>query len=137
MPVLGVGGIFFRAQDAESLSAWYLEHLGIGAGCAAEGTGPPEQGSWKVQGGPLVFAPFETGTDYWAADKQFMLNLRVVDLAGLLERLADSGIAAIVKPEWDSPEIGRFARIHDPEGNAIELWEPPAVPADPGPAASP
>jgi predicted enzyme related to lactoylglutathione lyase len=126
MPVLGVGGIFFRAQDPEALSAWYRDHLGVGAGCAAEGTGAPDEWSWKVQGGPLVFAPFESGTDYWAADKQLMLNLRVSDLAGLLEQLAASGIAVILKPEWDSPEIGRFARIHDPEGNAIELWEPPA-----------
>ena len=130
MPVLGVGGIFFRAQDPDALNSWYREHLGIGAGCAVEDTGPPDEWSWKVQGGPLVFAPFKTGTDYWAADKQFMLNLRVSDLDSLLEELNASGIAVIVKPEWDSPVLGRFARIHDPEGNAIELWEPPAAPAD-------
>jgi predicted enzyme related to lactoylglutathione lyase len=131
MPVLGVGGIFFRAQDPDALSAWYREHLGVGAGCVAEGTGPPDEWSWQVQGGPLVFAPFVAGTDYWAADRQFMLNLRVSDLDGLLERLSTAGIPVIVKPEWSSPEVGRFARIHDPEGNAIELWEPPAAPADP------
>jgi predicted enzyme related to lactoylglutathione lyase len=128
MPVLGVGGIFFRAEDPEALKAWYREHLDVGAGCAAEDTGPPDEWSWRVQGGPLVFAPFETGTDYWAADKQFMLNLRVRDLDSLLERLSASGVEVIVKPEWESPEIGRFARIHDPEGHPIELWEPP--PAD-------
>jgi predicted enzyme related to lactoylglutathione lyase len=55
-----------------------------------------------------------------------MLNLRVSDLDSLLEQLASRGIAVVVKPEWDSPEVGRFARIHDPEGNPIELWEPPA-----------
>jgi predicted enzyme related to lactoylglutathione lyase len=82
-----------------------------------------------VQGGPVVFAPFETGTDYWSADKQFMPNLRVSGLDALLERLTTGGIPVIVKPEWDSPEVGRFARIHDPEGNAIELWEPPAEPS--------
>ena len=130
MPVSGVGGIFFRAQDSDALTAWYREHLGVGAGCAVQGTGPPDEWSWRVQGGPLVFAPFESETDYWAADKQFMLNLRVIDLDGLLEQLTASGIAVIVMPEWDSPEVGRFARIHDPEGNAIELWEPPAAPAD-------
>jgi predicted enzyme related to lactoylglutathione lyase len=90
-----------------------------------EDTGPPDEWSWKVQGGPLVFAPFETGTDYWAVEKQFMLNLRVRDLDDLLEHLRASGIEVIVKPDWDSPEVGRFARIHDPEGNPIELWEPP------------
>ena len=126
MPVLGVGGIFFRARDPDALTAWYREHLGIGAGCAAEGTGPPDDWAWTVQGGPLVFSPFESGTDYWAAEQQFMLNLRVSDLDGLLEALTASGIPVIVKPEWDAPEIGRFARIHDPEGHAIELWEPPA-----------
>ncbi len=128
MPVLGVGGIFFRAKDPEALSAWYREHLEIGAGCAVEDTGPPDEWSWKVQGGPLVFAPFEAATDYWEADQQFMLNLRVRDLDGLLERLSADGVEVIVKPEWDSPETGRFARIHDPEGHAIELWEPPAPP---------
>ena len=74
----------------------------------------------------MVFAPFKADTDYWATDHQFMLNFRVNDLDGLLEQLNASGIDVIVKPEWDSPETGRFARIHDPEGNPIELWEAPA-----------
>jgi hypothetical protein len=126
MPVLGVGGIFFRAHDPDALTAWYRDNLGVGAGCAAEGTGPPDEWSWTVQGGPLVFTPFEVGTDHWATDKQFMLNLRVSDLDDLLEQLTAGGIAVTVEPEWNSPETGRFARIHDLEGNAIELWEPPA-----------
>jgi predicted enzyme related to lactoylglutathione lyase len=125
MPVLGVGGIFFRASDPDALSAWYREHLGIGAGLAAEDTGAADEWSWKAQGGPLVFTPFEAGTDYWAAEQQFMLNLRVRELDALLERLSASGIDVITKPEWNDPEVGRFARIHDPEGHPIELWEPP------------
>ncbi len=56
-----------------------------------------------------------------------MLNLRVSDLDGLLEQLNALGIEIITKDEWNTPETGRFARIHDPEGNAIELWEPPAA----------
>ena len=103
MPVLGVGGIFFRASDPGALSAWYRTHLGIGAGCAAENAGPPDESSWKVQGGPLVFAPFETGTDYWASEKQFMLNLRVRDLDLLLEQLSGSGIAVLTNPDWNDP----------------------------------
>jgi predicted enzyme related to lactoylglutathione lyase len=126
MPVLGVGGIFFRAADPDVLNAWYRDNLGIGAGCAAEDTGPPDEWSWQVQGGPLVFAPFKAETDYWAGEKQFMLNLRVSDLDSLLEQLNASGIEVITKPEWNDPQTGNFARIHDPEGNAIELWEPPA-----------
>lgn len=130
MPVLGIGGIFFRAQDPDALAAWYREHLGIGAGLSAEGAGPADDASWTAQGGPLVFAPFEAATDYWAADKQVMLNLRVSDLNSLLAKLEASGVEVIVNPEWESPEIGRFARVHDPEGNAIELWEAPAAPVE-------
>ena len=131
MSVLGVGGIFFRADDAEALVQWYAEHLGVGAGHAAPGAGPADEHTWTVRGGPLVFAPFPRDTDYWAPDRQVMLNLRVDDLDGLLARLAAAGIEAETRPEWDTPETGRFARLHDPEGNPVELWqEPPHVPAE-------
>jgi len=126
MPVLGVGGIFFRAKDPDALNAWYRENLGIGAGCSAEDTGPADEWSWTIQGGPLILSPFKADTDYWPSDRQYMLNLRVRDLDGLLEQLNASGIDVIIKPEWNSPETGQFARIHDPEGNPIELWEAPA-----------
>jgi predicted enzyme related to lactoylglutathione lyase len=53
-----------------------------------------------------------------------MLNLRVADLNGLLKTLRAADIAVITNPEWDMPGVGRFARIHDPEGNPIELWQP-------------
>ena len=126
MGVLGIGGLFFRARDPEGLNAWYKEHLGVGAGCSAEETGPVDEWTWLAQGGPTVFAPFKQDTDYFAADKAFMINLRVSGIDALLERLRAAGIDVITKPEWDDPSTGRFARIHDPEGNAIELWEPPA-----------
>lgn len=125
--VLGIGGFFFRSRDPDALAGWYSEHLGVGAGC---GTGPDGETSewfWQVQAGPLVFAPFAADSDYFAADKPFMLNLRVAGLDALLARLAAAGIEAERRDEWDSPETGRFARIQDPEGNAIELWEPPAA----------
>lgn len=127
MPVLGIGGLFFRAKDPDALNAWYRDNLGVGAGCAAEDTGPVDEWSWNAQGGATVFAPFKADTDYFAADKQFMLNLRVRDLDSLLEQLHASGIEVITKPEWNDPSTGQFARIHDPEGNAIELWEPPTA----------
>ena len=127
MPVKGMGGLFFRAQDPDALNAWYREHLGVGAGCDSTGTGAIDEWSWTVEGGPMVFAPFKDDTDYFAADKQFMINLRVSDLDSLLEQLNAAGIEVITKPEWNDPATGQFARIHDPEGNAIELWEPPAA----------
>lgn len=126
MPVIGMGGLFFRAKDPDALNSWYREHLGVGAGCNSTGEGDPDEWFWKVQGGPMVFAPFKADTDYFAADKQFMINLRVTDLDSLLEQLNAAGIEIVTKDEWDSPETGKFARLHDPEGNAIELWEPPA-----------
>lgn len=125
MGVQGIGGIFFRANDPEALNSWYREHLGVGAGCNADGEGDPNDWYWQAKGGPTVFAPFKATTDYFAADKQWMINLRVADLDSLLEQLNAAGIAIETRAEWDDPQTGRFARIHDPEGNAIELWEPP------------
>lgn len=126
MGVQGIGGIFFRAHDPDALSAWYRDHLGVGAGCCADGAGEPNDWVWQAGGGPTVFAPFKQTTDYFAADRQWMLNLRVSGLDDLLASLRAAAVAIETRAEWDSPETGRFARIHDPEGNAIELWEPPA-----------
>ena len=123
MPVIGMGGYFFRAKDPERLKAWYREHLGVGGGCGTDESGQSNEYVWFTQGGPMVFEPFKQTTDYFPADKQAMVNLRVRDLDGLLEQLRGAGIDVITKAEWDMPEVGRFARIHDPEGNPIELWE--------------
>jgi len=126
MGVLGIGGLFFRAKDPDALNAWYRDRLGIGAGCNSSGEGEPSEWFWMVQGGPVVFAPFQDSTDYFPADKQYMINLRVSGIDDLLASLRAAGIAIETRAEWDAPETGRFARIHDPEGNPIELWEPPA-----------
>lgn len=127
MGVLGIGGLFFRARDPEALSAWYKQHLDVGGGCAAEGApGEPNEWVWQSAGGPVAFQPFKADSDYFAADKQFMLNLRVRGIDGLIGQLRSAGVDVITKPEWDDPQVGRFARVHDPEGNAVELWEPPA-----------
>lgn len=125
MPVLGMGGLFFRALDPDALSHWYRTHLGVGAGCCVAGDTEADEWYWRVAAGPMVFAPFKATTDYFAADKQFMVNFRVSDLDGLLASLRTAGIDVITKDEWNDPSTGRFARIHDPEGNAVELWEPP------------
>ena len=114
MGVTGIGGFFFRAQDPKTLAAWYAEHLGVGAG---------QYGQWDPQAGTSVFSPFAADTDYFPGDKQWMLNFRVEGLDALKAALETNGIEVITNPEWDMPGVGRFARIHDPEGNAIELWE--------------
>jgi len=125
MPVLGMGGLFFRAKNPDALNAWYKEHLGVGAGCNATGGGDTDEWTWQVTGGAMVFAPFKADTDYFPADKQFMLNFRVSDIDSLMDNLNAAGIEVITTEAWDSSGMGKFARIHDPEGNAIELWEPP------------
>lgn len=113
--VTGIGGLFFRAEDPSALKAWYADHLGIDSSPL-----------WMQSAGPTVFAPFEADTDYWPADGQWMLNLRVTGLDALIASLQAAGIAVETRPdEWDHPEVGRFARITDPEGNNVELWEPP------------
>ena len=118
--VIGIGGVMFRAADPEALSTWYRTHLGIDM----------SSGIWRQQEGYTVFAPMPAATDYFPADKAFMLNFRVDDLDALVRALEDAGIAAERRAEWDGPH-GRFARIHDPEGNPVELWEP-ATPPDAG-----
>ena len=69
---------------------------------------------------------FARGSDYFPVEKQVMLNFRVAGLDALAVRLAAAGVAVERRAEWDHPEVGRFARITDPEGNPVELWEPPA-----------
>jgi predicted enzyme related to lactoylglutathione lyase len=115
MAVTGIGGIFFRAKDPKALLEWYRVHLGV----VVEG-----QMHWDQAAGPTVFMPFAANTDYWPESKQWMINYRVTDLDALLSRLREADIAVETNPAWDMPEVGRFARIHDPEGNPIELWEP-------------
>lgn len=119
MAVTGIGGLFLRSGDPEARAAWYREHLGIGADA---------EGVWEQQAGPTVFAPFPADSDYFAADRSFMLNLRVTELDTLVAELEVAGIAVERRAEWDEGDYGRFARIHDPEGLPIELWEPPATP---------
>lgn len=114
MAATGIGGFFFRARDPGALRAWYATHLGVGGGPAP----------WATEAGPCVFEPFPADSDYFAADRPFMLNLRVDDLDALCARLLAAGVDVIVKPEWTMPGIGRFARVHDPEGNPVELWQP-------------
>jgi predicted enzyme related to lactoylglutathione lyase len=50
-----------------------------------------------------------------------MINFRVHDMDKMVAQLRAAGID--VKLDADD-SIGRFARLHDPEGNPIELWQP-------------
>ena len=117
MSVTGIGGVFFRSDDPSALKAWYHKHLGISFDFKAP---------WVQEAGQTLFMPFSKGTDHFPADKQFMINFRVSDMNEMLAKLREAGIDVTTNPDWDTPKTGRFAHICDPEGNKIELWEPPA-----------
>ncbi|TQK11258.1 VOC family protein [Herbaspirillum sp. SJZ107] len=123
--VTGIGGIFFQAQDPDALRAWYGRHLGIdvlpwgGAAFSWRGAdGEPAGGTtiWSIgQAGSGHFAP---GT------APFMINYRVDDLDALLQALRDEGCQVL--DNTDDSAFGRFGWVIDPEGNKVELWQPPA-----------
>lgn len=119
--VLGIGGVFLRSADPARLAAWYRNHLGF---VATEAGQPDPQGNWTwaQEAGDTVFAAFPADSDYWQAERQVMLNLRVAGLDALLARLAAAGIEASHREAMDG--VGSFARIHDCDGNPVELWEP-------------
>lgn len=116
--VRGIGGLFFRARDPEVLGQWYRDHLGI-----ILVPSNYEELPWRQEAGPTAFAPFPETTEYFGdASKVWMVNFRVGNLDALVAQLRAAGISV----EVDSQHYpnGRFARLHDLEGNPIELWEP-------------
>jgi len=116
--VAGIGGLFFRAHDPAALGNWYLQHLGIALTPTSEGGT-----AWEQEAGPTVFSPFPEKSGYFGnPDKVWMVNFRVHNLDKMVAQLRTAGIE--VKDPESYPNIGRFARLHDPEGNPIELWQP-------------
>ena len=116
--VQGIGGLFFRSRDPKQLAQWYQLHLGIDP----VPTGSSHQ-AWQQAAGPTAFAPFAMDTGYFGSKQQaWMVNFRVRDLDAMVAQLQKSNIDVKVDPE--KYPNGRFAKLHDPEGNPIELWEP-------------
>ena len=120
--VTGIGGIFFKSTDPKRLSAWYRDHLGIDVGDwggAAFRWGGPDSPP-----GTTIWSPFAADTQYMApGSASFMVNYRVADLDGLLAALRSEGCDVVDKVERS--EYGAFGWVIDPEGNKIELWQPP------------
>ena len=116
--VAGIGGLFFRAHDPKALGNWYREHLGIGLTPTSGG-----EPVWEQEAGKTVFTPFPETTKYFGdPQKVWMVNFRVHDLDKMVTQLRTAGIE--VGDPQSYPNVGRFARLHDPEGNPIELWQP-------------
>lgn len=116
--VNGIGGLFFRARDAAGLARWYQEHLGVTVVPSNYGDEP-----WRQEAGPTVFGPFPEDTVYFGDPaKVWMVNFRVRSLDAMVAQLRAAGIT--IEIDRQVYPNGRFARLHDPEGNPIELWEP-------------
>ena len=121
--VLGVGGVFFKARDPGALTAWYRDVLGLKMEDWG-GTFFTPEAMAAQPGAGTVFSPFGADThDFAPSTKDFMINLAVDDLDGILARCATHGVDATVSPDDSN---GRFAHILDPEGTKIELWQPKA-----------
>ena len=123
--VTGIGGVFFKSRDPKALSAWYKAHLGIDVqewgGAAFRWQGPDNPNGV----GTTAWSPFAADTKYFApSSASFMINYRVADLRALLAALRAEGVQ--VEDKVEESEFGQFGWVIDPDGNKIELWQPPA-----------
>jgi predicted enzyme related to lactoylglutathione lyase len=119
--VLGIGGVFFKSNDPKGLGEWYRQWLGVpvehpwGASFQPQVLPPGALGVWN---------PFDASTTYFQpSSKEFMFNLIVDDVDGALAQVVEGG--AEVVGEIEESEFGRFGWFVDPEGNKVELWQPP------------
>ena len=120
--VTGLGGIFFKAKDPKALGDWYRQHLGLDV---SEWGGVVFRWADDSPTGTTIWSPFKEDTDYMApSTTPFMINFRVADLHALLVALRAEGCNVLDKV--DESEFGKFGWVMDPEGNKVELWEPPA-----------
>jgi predicted enzyme related to lactoylglutathione lyase len=122
--VVGIGGVFIKSKDPETLKAWYRTHLGMDIqdwGGMAFPWSTPENPN---PNGTTIWTVFEESSEYFAPSKaQFMVNYRVEDLHALLDALKVEGCDVDTKTE--ESEYGKFGWVMDPDGNRVELWEPP------------
>ena len=121
---IGIGGIFFRSRDPARLGDWYAETLGL----AVEAWGQTRGTSFAPADMPdhafTVWSVFNHDTDYFGGpDQSFMVNLVVDDLDAALTRVDAAG--GRVLQEREEHDYGRFGWFVDPDGNRVELWEPP------------
>ncbi|HQZ84887.1 MAG: hypothetical protein QG671_850 [Actinomycetota bacterium] len=115
--VSGIGGVFFRARDPEALTQWYVRHFGIDD--PANPAAP-----WRQEAGMTVWSGFAADTDYFGRpEQQWMINFRVRDLDAMLAQLRAADVEVLDAIE--DTDYGRFGWVVDPEGNRVELWQPP------------
>lgn len=123
--VTGIGGIFFKAKDAPALQAWYKRHLGIDVQSWGGTSFPWTDAEGKPAGGSTIWSVAPDQSKQFApGNASFIVNYRVADLHALVKALREEGCNVLEKT--DDSEYGKFGWVIDPEGNKVELWEPPA-----------
>jgi predicted enzyme related to lactoylglutathione lyase len=122
--VTGIGGIFIKARDPCALREWYRAHLGIDVQPWGGFTFQWHRSNASEPPGATVWNVFPAECTNFA--RPFMVNYRVSDLRALLQALRDEGCE--VEAKVLENEYGRFGWVVDPEGNKVELWEPPLGP---------
>lgn len=120
--VTGIGGIFFKSKDPKALGAWYRDHLGLEVtdwGGAIFQWGGPDSSP-----GMTIWSTLDADTNKMEpSTAPFMLNFRVADLDALLAQLRAEGCNVL--DDVEASEFGKFGWVMDPDGNKVELWEPP------------
>jgi predicted enzyme related to lactoylglutathione lyase len=125
--VTGIGGVFFTAKNATALQGWYKAHLGIDVQTWGGATFDWVDANGKPIGGTTAWLIAPEGTGQFApSNASFMVNYRVDDLYALVAALRAEGCNVLDKIE--ESEYGKFGWVIDPEGNKVELWQPPAIP---------
>lgn len=124
--VLGIGGVFFRSPNPAKLADWYRETLALDI----EAWGATHGTSFAPESMPphafTVWSTFAADTEYFGDPRQsYMINLVVDDLNAALRNIKAAGGEVI--PEKEEHDFGRFGWFVDPDGNRVELWEPPAT----------
>jgi len=120
--VTGIGGIFFFSENPEKTKEWYAAQLGLeinqwGSSFEFRNANRPDEINY------LQWSPFEQGSAYFAPlKKEFMINYRVQNLEGLVDKLRNNGVTILDAIE--TYDYGKFVHIMDADGNKIELWEP-------------
>jgi len=124
--VQGIGGIFVRAQNRKVLACWYRDHLGIDVDEAWWGHAFVWSAQDRPESAATVWSAFPQDSEYFGRPEQaFMINFRVRDLDAMLAQLRAAGCD--VADELEDSGLGRFGWVTDPEGNRVELWQPPTT----------
>ncbi len=124
--VTGIGGIFFKPKTAsqEAMLEFYRDRLGINLQWD-NGTTFDWTQDMHERDGHTVWSIFANDSTYYEpGNANFMVNYRVHDLDALMIELEIEGVK--IDPKRDDSEYGKFAWVYDPDGNKVELWEPPA-----------